>query len=156
MKRTPSTIAAGILALAGLALLACAGAVWIRAGRTVDTWTAKRATHESEIKETRAQLVTVNLRYQAFQKSLPAVPDSIRKSSGGMLREEQRMHEKSIKKLKNAEQDLELDLIRDKRKQTEAAAERKRRMLPFAVAGASAWLGTALLAMVSRGRRNAA
>ena len=156
MKRSPSTIAAGILALAGLVLLACAGAVWMRAGRTVDIWTAKRATHESEIKETRAQLTTASLRYQAFQKSLPAVPDSIRMTSGKMLVEEQRKHEKSVKKLENAEQDLELDLIRDKRKLAEAAAERKRRTLPFAAAGAGAWLGAALLAIASRGRRNAA
>lgn len=156
MKRSPLTIAAGILALAGLALLGLAAAAWIRGSQPIDEWTTKMAAHKSEHKEARVELSQVNLRYQAFQKSLPAVPDSIRKVTGGAIRDEGRKYEKQIHKLEMTSRDLELDMIRDQRKLAEATAARKASTLPFAATGAGAWVCAAVLAIASRRRRNAA
>ncbi len=156
MKRSPLTIAAGVLALAGLASLGLAAAAWIRGGQPIDEWTAKMAAHKSEHKAARVELSQVNLRYQAFQKSLPAVPDSIRKVTGGEIRDEGRKYEKQIHKLEMTSRDLELDMIRDQRKLAEATAARKESALPYTAAGAGAWACAAILAVASRRRRNAA
>jgi len=156
MKRTPSSIAAGILALAGLALLGLAAAAWMRGSQPIDEWTTKLATHKSEHKAARTELAEVNLRYQAFQKTLPAVPDSVRKATGASIREEGRKYEKHVHKLEMASRDLELDMIRDERKIAEATAARKQRSLPFAAAGAGAWACAAVVTVATRRRRNAA
>ncbi|HXV15110.1 MAG TPA: hypothetical protein VEC56_12960 [Candidatus Krumholzibacteria bacterium] len=144
------------LAAAGAGLLAWAAVVWSRGSDSVETWRVRQAEKESELRSTWDELKEFNLRYQAFQKSFPAVPDSIRMASGKQFREEGRTYEKAIRKLEFAERDLKLEITNCKRKQAKAAAERKDRALPIAAGGAGAWLGAAVAAIASRPRREAA
>jgi hypothetical protein len=153
---TRGRLAALVLALAGAGLLAWAAVVWSRGSDAVEVWRARQTEKEAEIRSTWAELQQVNLRFQAFQKSIPAVPDSVRKASGTMLRDQGREYEKVIRKLEFAERDLKLEITNCERKQAKAAAERKARTLPIAAGGAGAWVCAALVAIVSRPRREAA
>lgn len=145
-----------VLALAAAGLLAAAGVQWKRGGEYIAAWRAKRTESEAELKTTRTELHAHSLRYQAFQKSIPEIPDSLRLSTGGVIREEGRVYEKAIRKLENAETDIKLDLARIKRKDAEATAARKARTLPLAAGGAGALVCAALVAILSRGRPNPA
>ena len=145
-----------LLALAGAAMLAWAGFSWFRAGNEVETWTAKIAEQQTEVKTLRTDLHGMSLQFQAFQKSFPSMPDSVRQISGETMRETQRYYESNIRKMEMTERDLNLEISRSKRKLAEAEKKRKSAALPVAGGGAAAWLGAALLGIAARGSRKAA
>ncbi|MCI0452460.1 MAG: hypothetical protein L0Z51_08745 [Candidatus Latescibacteria bacterium] len=152
----PVRLAALALALAGAGLLAWAALVWSRGDQTVEQWRARQTEKETELRSTWAELHAVNLRYQAFQRSIPAVPDSIRATSGVQLREQERSYEKAIRKLEFTERDIKLEITNCERKQARATAERNARTLPFAATGAGASVCAAVIAILARPRREAA
>ena len=139
-----------VLALAGAGLLAWAAVSWNRNSKDVDRWTAKLGEEQAHMKATRAELHSNSLQYQAFMKSLVAVPDSIKQASAQVMRDTERRYEGTIRKLEVAERNLELDVHRSKRKVAEAEEARRRAALPFAGGGAAAWLCAALVAGLSR------
>ncbi len=144
------------LALVGAGLLVWAASVWSRGTQSVEQWRVRQGEGEAELRSTWAELHEVNLRYQAFQRSIPSIPDSLRATSGVALREQGRSYEKTIHKLEFAERDIKLAISDAERKEARASAERKARTLPIAAAGAAVWVCAALFAMVSRPRREAA
>ena len=156
MKAKTPRVVAVVLFAAGAALLALSALSWARATRDVDTWNAMLEQRTDSLKTTRAELRDEGLRYQAFQKSLPAVPDSIRQANGGAIRDEGRMYDKRIRKLEFNEKDIQLDIIRATRKRAEAEAARKSHALPRAAAGVVVWACAALLVVVPRARRKPA
>lgn len=141
-----------IFALVGTVLLAWAGVAWHRDTKDVNHWKGKLDEHHAQLKATLTELHAQSLQYQAFMKSLPAVPDSVRMASGKVMRETERRYESTIHKLERAETTLGLDIKRAKRKLAEAEQARKRAALPFAGGGAAAWLCAALVAGLSRSR----
>lgn len=153
---TRSKTISTIFALAGAGLIAWAGVSWHRDTEDVNHWTGKLDEHKSQLKATLTELHTQSLQYQAFMKSLPAVPDSVRMASGKVMRETEHRYESTIHKLERTETTLGLDINRAKRKLAEAEQARKRAALPFAGAGAAAWLCAALVAGLSRKPRKAA
>jgi hypothetical protein len=153
MTRSHTKTIAALFALAGAGLLAWAGLIWFRGGNDVKRWNAKLAEQQSQLKTTRTEVQGLSLKYQAFMKSLPAVPDSVRMASGKVMRETERHYESNIRRLEMAERDLELDINRSKRKIAEAKDARRRHAVPFAGAGAGAWL--CALVFVGLSRRSA-
>lgn len=156
MKRNASKHVALLLGVAGLGLLSWAALVWVRGGREVRSWESKRVERQRELKAAQSELIAVNLRYQAFQKSAPAVPDSVRKSSHAAIQEEERGYQRAARRFENSARNLTIDIRRYERKQAEAEAARKAKAVPFAAAGVGTWLCAAVAAIASRGRRDAA
>lgn len=156
MNRKALRMVALALVLAAAGLFAVAGLHWKRGGESVAAWRAKQAESEAMLKTTRTELHAQSLRYQAFQKSIPEIPDSLRSSTGGIIRDQGRVYEKAIRRLENAETDIKLDLARIQRKDAEATAAQKAQTLPFAAGGAGALVCAALIAILSRGRPNPA
>jgi NACalpha-BTF3-like transcription factor len=145
-------MAAGILAVG---MLAWAAMTWVRGGEEVEKWRTRLAEQEAELKTTRDELTAQGLRSQAFQKSMNAIPDSVRQVSGIEMTAAARQYDKTIKVLQVTERDIKLAMTRSKRKEAEALAARKAKALPIATAGAGACLVASLVALVSR-RRDAA
>lgn len=139
-----------IFALAGAGLLAWASLSWHRDTKDVNHWAGKLDEHKSQLKATLAELHSQSLQYQAFMKSLPAVPDSVRMASGQVMRETERRYESTIHKLERTETNLGLDINRAKHKLADAKQARKSAAMPFAGAGAAAWLCAILVAGLAR------
>ena len=156
MNRSNSKTISRLLALAGAALLAWAAVSWFRGGKDVEAWDSKLAEHQTQLKATRDESSHLSLQYQAFMKSLSAVPDSVRLSSGKSLSEAGRSYDARLRKLEMAERNLGLDISRAKRKLADAEGARQRATLPFAGAGAAAWVCAVLTAVASRRPRKAA
>ena len=153
---TRSKTISTIFALAGAGLLAWAGVSWHRYSEDVNHWTGKLDEHQSQLKATQTEVQSLSLQYQAFMKSMPAVPDSVKISSGPEMRATERRYESTIHKLERTEMTLGLDINRAKRKLAEAEQTRKRAAIPFAGGGAAAWLCAALVAGLARKPRKAA
>lgn len=149
-------IAVIVLFIAGAGLLAASAVAWNRGAREVKSWDDKLAEYAKALETTRQDLKDEGLRFQAFQKSLPNLPDSLRLTGGGMIRDEGRKYDKAIRKLEFTERDIQLDITRAKRKQAEAEAARRARALPFALAGAGSWVAAGVVVAASRARRKAA
>jgi len=156
MNRSRLKTISRLLILAGAALLAWAALSWFRGGKEVEVWKGKLAEQQTQIKATRTEASQLSLRYQAFMKSMSAVPDSVKLTSGKSMRETGRSYDASLRKLEMAERNLGLDISRSKRKLADAERTRKRATLPFAGAGAAAWLCAVLAAVAARGPRKAA
>ncbi len=150
MKLTTGRIAAAALIVAGAGFLGAAGLAWSRGTRDVRAYDAKIAENEKALESIRAQRKETSLRFQAFQKSLPNMPDSMRVASGGEIRAEGREYDRVLRKLDFTERDVKLDISHDKRKRAEAEAARKSRTLPFAAAGAGAFVAGAFVAAAAR------
>ncbi len=139
-----------ILALVGAALLAWAGVAWVNGSKHVGRWKTTLAEQEVELKSMRSELHTLSLQYQAYMKSLPSVPDSVKTASRTEMRATETRYEHNIRRLEFAERDLGLDISRSKRKLTQAKQARQKSALPIAGAGTAAWLCAAIVAGVSR------
>ena len=81
-----------IFALAGTALLAWAGVAWHRDSKDVNHWKGKLDEHHAQLKATLTELHAQSLQYQAFMKSMPAVPESFRMVSGKVMSESKRRY----------------------------------------------------------------
>lgn len=156
MKNKLGSVVAVILLVAGAGLLAASALAWTRGSREVRSWDDALAQHATDLKATREDLKDEGLRYQAFQKSLPSIPDSLRLASGGVIREEGQKHDKVTRRLEYKERDIQLDVTRAKRKRAEAEAARKAHTFPLAASGAGAVVAGAVVVMASRPRRKAA
>ena len=156
MKSTLVRVVAVVLLVVGAGLLAASALAWNRGSREVRSWDDALAKHAADLKTTREDLKNEGLRYQAFQKSIPSIPDSLKLTSGGMIRDEGAKHDKATRRLEYQERDIQLDVTRAKRKRAEAEAARKAQTLPFAASGAGAMVVGALGVVVSRSRRKAA
>ncbi len=142
-----------LFSAAAVGLFAWSAVVWSRETKTIDKWATKRTETQAQIKTIRTDLARAGLQYQAFQKSISSVPDSLRRVTGKSMTEMGNQHQRDIRRLEVREINAGLDLTRIKRKQVEADAARKAATIPFAAAGVGATVCAILCAVLPRRRR---
>lgn len=148
--------AAWVLIACGATLIAVAATSWVRGGREIGGFRDQMAEKNAELKTTRKEMSDTNLLYQAFQKSMPSIPDSLRRETGAAMNIQSQKYSGKIRKLQFSERDLGLDIKKLKRREAEATAARKARVVPVAAGAAGALLCGAILAITARPRREAA
>ncbi|HEX5132994.1 MAG TPA: hypothetical protein VFX92_10965 [Candidatus Krumholzibacteria bacterium] len=94
---------ATVFLVAGLGALATSAVTWRRAGADAAALSAERATRQTQLDSTRADLRAVGIRYRGFVQGMDAVPDSVRRFGGGIILEQSRIYQKTIQTLEGSE-----------------------------------------------------
>jgi hypothetical protein len=100
----------------------------------------------------RAEIIQTKLRYQAFRKSIPPLPDTMRTYGGGLLIDAGKVYSKQIYRLEHQERDLKLESKWLQRRAERTTARARAASVPLGAAGLILLVAGLVLARGTPGR----
>ena len=110
------------------------------------------ATLEDSVRRVHDEIVKTNLKYRAFQSSLPDMPDTAQKYAGREIMDIGESYNKKLRKLEFLERDINLEIKSLEREAVRERASARGRALPVAAAGAAASILGVILMVLPRRR----
>jgi hypothetical protein len=141
----------GILVAALGGLLVAAGlALWARSAPERAHLDETRAALEDSARVLREDIIQTSLRYQAFNKSVPTLPDTMRMYAGGVLMKQGDEYAKKIRLLEMKERDVNFQLRWAQRRARETKKGALLLAAPLGAAGLVALIAGLVLARTAR------
>ena len=126
------------ISFTGLVLLAASGWLWRGDASRRAEIRAEKAVLEDSVARVHDRLVQTNLKYRAFQESLPEMPDSVQRYGGVQVMEIGSGYFKTIRTLEIRERDIKLEIKALERESTREREQARERAVPVAAAGGAA------------------
>jgi hypothetical protein len=140
------------LVVIGVLTVAASGYLWRGGAARRAEISAEKVMLEDSVRRVHETIVQTNLKYRAFQASLPTMPDTVQKYGGAEVMEIGQGYSKTLRRLETQERDLKLDVQALVRAGAKEHAKARATALPVAAAGAGATIIGIILTAVSRRR----
>ena len=141
------------MAVVGAVLITGSAVIWSRQTRELKELAATRVALEDSLGVLQAETRRTSERFMGFQKSMPSIPDSLRRYAGNKVMEVGSGYSKKLRMLGSRERDVKLKISRT---HLRADAVRKRAAsssLPVGIAGLAVLIAGLVVARTANARR---
>jgi Flp pilus assembly protein TadB len=136
------------LGLAGIILLGTAGVFWRGDAARRSEIRSETASLQDSARVLHEELVETSLRLRGLTASLPTIPDSLRRHSGGKVREATEGYNKAIRRLEMTERDVNLRMSALAMESGREREQARARAVPLAGGGLAALILGAVLMLI--------